>query len=109
MAIDTLAREELGLDPSELGSPRTAAVSSFLAFVLGAVVPVVPYLLTSGTVAFAGSALLSALALFGVGALISIFTAKGPVKSGIRMLAIGLLAATMTYVVGRLLGVSAGG
>jgi VIT1/CCC1 family predicted Fe2+/Mn2+ transporter len=109
MAIDTLAREELGLDPSELGSPRTAAVSSFLAFVLGAVVPVVPYLLTSGTVAFAGSALLSALALFGVGALISIFTAKGPVKSGIRMLAIGLLAATMTYAVGRLLGVSAAG
>jgi VIT1/CCC1 family predicted Fe2+/Mn2+ transporter len=109
MAIDTLAREELGLDPSQLGSPRTAAVSSFLAFVLGAVVPVVPYVLSSGTAAFAGSALLSSLALFGVGALISIFTAKGPLKSGIRMLGIGLLASGITFVVGRLLGVSAAG
>src|SRR5262245_19704234 len=108
-ALDTLAREELGLDPSQLGSPWSAALSSFLAFVLGAVVPVVPYLLTSGKSAFAGSAFLSSIALFGVGALLSIFTAKGPLKTGLRMLAIGLGASGITFAVGWLLGVSVAG
>ena len=66
-AIDTLAREELGLDPSQLGSPRTAAGSSFVAFVIGAFIPVLPYLVTSGTTAWAASGVLSCLAVFGVG------------------------------------------
>ncbi len=109
IAIDTLAREELGLDPSELGSPWGAAISSFLAFVCGAIVPVLPYLATSGTIAFTMSALLSCLALFGVGALLSVFTTRGPLSSGMRMLGIGLLASAITFCVGRLLGVSAGG
>jgi len=108
-AIDTLAREELGLDPSELGSPWTAASSSFLAFVIGAFVPVAPYLFTSGSLAWISSASLSCLALFGVGALISIFTARGPLISGLRMLAIGLLASAITFTVGSLLGVSIAG
>jgi vacuolar iron transporter family protein len=108
-AIDTLAREELGLDPSQLGSPRGAAMSSFLAFVIGAFVPVVPYLLTHGFVAFSISALLSSLALFGVGALLSIFTARGPFVSGARMLLIGLIVSAITYSVGWLLGVSVAG
>ena len=105
-AIDTLAREELGLDPTELGSPWTAAGSSFVAFVIGAFVPVLPYLFTHGTKAWIASGLFSCLALFGVGALISIFTARGPVVSGLRMLGIGLLASGITYGVGWLLGVS---
>lgn len=105
-AIDTLAREELGLDPSELGSPWRAAVSSFLAFVMGAFVPVAPYLMASGASALIASASLSCLALFTVGALLSIFTARGPIPSGLRMLAIGLLASAITYTVGWLLGVS---
>ncbi|HWP56886.1 MAG TPA: VIT1/CCC1 family protein [Candidatus Acidoferrales bacterium] len=109
VAIDTLAREELGLDPAELGSPANAALSSFLSFVLGAAVPVAPYVVTSGKAAFASSAVLSCLALFGVGALLSIFTAKGPLKSGLRMLVIGVLAAAVTFVVGRLVGVSVAG
>jgi VIT1/CCC1 family predicted Fe2+/Mn2+ transporter len=109
VAIDTLAREELGLDPSQLGSPWIAAGSSFAAFVLGALVPVLPYLFTSGTAAWTVSGLLSCLALFGVGALISIFTARGPVVSGVRMLGIGLLASAITYSVGWLLGVSVAG
>jgi VIT1/CCC1 family predicted Fe2+/Mn2+ transporter len=108
-AIDTLAREELGLDPSQLGSPWTAAGSSFLAFVVGAFIPVLPYLFTSGSAAWAASGLLSCLALFGVGALISIFTARGPLASGLRMLGIGLLASVITYSVGWLLGVSVSG
>ena len=108
-AIDTLAREELGLDPTSLGSPWLAAVSSFTAFVLGASVPVLPYLFASGAVALTASALLSFAALFGVGALISIFTARGPLLSGARMVAIGLLASLITYGVGWLLGVSVAG
>ncbi len=108
-AIDTLAREELGLDPSQLGSPWIAAGSSFVAFIIGAIMPVLPYLITSGTKAFGASALLSCLALFAVGALISIFTARGPLFSGIRMLGIGLFASAITYSVGWLLGVSVAG
>lgn len=108
-AIDTLAREELGLDPNALGSPWLAAGSSFAAFVLGAAVPVLPYLLTSATVASVLSAALSLLSLFGVGALISIFTARGPIASGLRMLGIGVLASAITYGVGWLLGVSVAG
>jgi VIT1/CCC1 family predicted Fe2+/Mn2+ transporter len=108
-AIDTLAREELGLDPSQLGSPWSAAASSFVAFVVGAFVPVLPYLFVAGQEAWIGSAFLSCLALFGVGALLSIFTARGPLLSGLRMLGIGLLASGITYTVGWLLGVSVNG
>jgi vacuolar iron transporter family protein len=108
-AIDTLAREELGLDPAQLGSPWSAAISSFFAFVLGAFVPVLPYLFAAGAIASITSAMLSCLALFGVGALLSIFTARGPFFSGIRMLTIGLLASGITYTVGWLLGVSVTG
>jgi VIT1/CCC1 family predicted Fe2+/Mn2+ transporter len=109
IAIDTLAREELGLDPSELGSPWRAAVSSFLAFVLGAFAPVAPYIFASGQRAWIASALVSCLALFGVGALISIFTARGPLLSGMRMLGIGLLASAITYTAGWLFGISVAG
>ena len=105
-AIDTLAREELGLDPSELGSPWGAAISSFFAFVVGAIIPVLPYLIFAGKNALVTSAVLSCLALFGVGAVLSVFTARGPLMSGIRMLAIGLLASAITYSVGWLLGIS---
>ena len=108
-AIDTLAREELGLDPSQLGSPWVAAVSSFAAFIVGAMVPVIPYIITSGAAAFLASALFSCLALFGVGALLSIFSARGALFSGARMLGIGLFASAVTYLVGWLLGVSVAG
>jgi VIT1/CCC1 family predicted Fe2+/Mn2+ transporter len=108
-AIDTLAREELGLDPAQLGSPWSAATSSFIAFVVGAFVPVLPYLFVAGAIASFASAVLSCLALFGVGALLSIFTARGPFFSGMRMLAIGLFASAITYSVGWLLGVSVTG
>jgi VIT1/CCC1 family predicted Fe2+/Mn2+ transporter len=108
-AIDTLAREELGLDPAQLGSPWVAAASSFSAFVMGALVPVLPYLFISGAAAWGASALLSGLALFATGAVISIFTARGPVVSGLRMLAIGLLASGVTFGAGWLFGVTMAG
>ncbi len=104
-AIDTLAREELGLDPASLGSPWTAAASSFFAFAAGAAIPVIPYLLLNGNAAFVTSAAVCGLSLFIVGGFISIFTGRSLLFSGFRMLGIGALAAAATYFIGRLLGV----
>jgi VIT1/CCC1 family predicted Fe2+/Mn2+ transporter len=108
MAIDTLAREELGLDPSALGSPWLAALSSFVAFSVGAAIPVIPYILTTGSTAFIASAVVCATSLFIIGGLISIFTGRNFFFSGFRMLGIGALAAGATFVIGKLLGVSVG-
>lgn len=108
-ALDTLAREELGLDPGELGSPWGAAISSFLAFSVGAFVPVLPYLLTAGTAAFVASALLSFLALAAVGALSALLTDRSIVVSSTRMVLLGAGAAAVTFLVGRLLGVAVAG
>lgn len=105
-AIDTLAREELGLDPSSLGSPWMAASSSFVAFAAGAIIPVLPYLLLTGRSAFLVSALICGASLFLVGALISVFTGRNLLLSGLRMLGIGALAAAVTYSIGRLVGVN---
>jgi VIT1/CCC1 family predicted Fe2+/Mn2+ transporter len=108
IAITTLAREELGLDPTALGSPWIAAGSSFVAFATGAVIPVIPYLLLTGNAAFITSALVCGAALFILGGLVSIFTGRSLLFSGFRMLGIGIIAAAVTYFVGRLLGVSVG-
>jgi VIT1/CCC1 family predicted Fe2+/Mn2+ transporter/rubrerythrin len=108
-ALDTLVREELGLDPDELGSPWGAAFGSFVAFAGGAVVPVIPYLLGSGTNAFVAALGLSFAALFLVGAGVSLLTGRSLVFSGARQVAIGAAAAGVTYVVGNLIGVSVAG
>ena len=108
-ALKTLVREELGLDPESLGSPQVAALSSFAAFFVGASVPVIPYLLTEGSLALAGAATLSGVALFGAGVLISIFTGRNALFSGARMLGIGALAASVTYAIGSALGITLGG
>src|SRR6185436_15538430 len=107
-AIDTLAREELGLDRRSLGSPSAAALSSFVSFAIGAAIPVIPYFILTGASAFFVSAFVCGISLFGVGSLISVFTGKSLVYSGLRMLAIGAMAAGITYAIGRLLGVSIG-
>src|SRR5438874_4499214 len=93
VALETHAREELGLDPEQLGSPWGAAGSSFLTFAFGAFVPLVPFLLSSGTPAAVVSAILSAVTLFGVGALVSILTGKRFWISGGRMVLVGTAAA----------------
>ena len=106
VALDTHAREELGLDPQAgLGSPFAAAGSSFAMFAVGAFVPLLPFLVTSGTAAVVASAILSSIALFGVGAAMSILTGRGAIVSGMRMLSIGAAAASVTYLVGTLLDV----
>ena len=106
-ALDTHAREELGIDPAEgLGSPRAAALSSFVTFALGAIVPLVPFLFMHGGVGVIASAVITGSALLGVGALTARLTGRSPVRSGLRMLAIGASAAAVTYLIGLALGVS---
>jgi len=106
-ALDTHAREELGIDPDEgLGSPWGAASSSFLTFSIGALVPLVPFLFLEGTPAVIASAFITALALLGVGALTARLTGRSPLLAGLRMLAIGGTAAIVTYLIGLALGVS---
>ena len=107
-ALDTLAREELGLNPDELGSPWGAAISSFFAFSLGALIPLLPYLLLSGAAALGGTLLATGISLFGVGASISLFTGKQALRGGLRMLAIGGAAGGATWLIGRALGVALG-
>jgi VIT1/CCC1 family predicted Fe2+/Mn2+ transporter len=105
-ALDTLVREELGLDPDELGSPWGAATGSFGAFAIGALIPVLPYLVTDGTTAFLPAIALSVAALFAVGAGVSLLTGRGLLYSGSRQVLIGALAAIVTYLVGHLIGVA---
>jgi vacuolar iron transporter family protein len=108
-ALDTLAREELGIDPEELGgSAYQAASASFVLFALGAIVPVAPFFFGGGTVAVAVSAALSALALFAIGAAITLMTGRGVWRSGGRQVLIGGAAAALTYCVGRLIGSAVG-
>ena len=106
LALDTLAREELGLNPEDLGSAWGAALSSFFAFAVGALVPLLPFLLARGEGALAGSIVLTAVSLFGVGAMISLFTGRSAVRDGLRMLVIGGGAGAVTYFIGKLLGVN---
>lgn len=105
-ALDTLAREELGLDPSELGSPWMAAYSSFFAFVGGALLPLMPFFFLAGSLGVWASSGVSGVALFGIGASLSLFTGKGSLFSGARMLLIGGAVALATNLIGRLVGVT---
>lgn len=101
-ALEVHARAELGVAPGDLPSPRVAAVSSFLSFALGALLPLLPYLL--GVTGLLSSAVLSCLALFGAGALVSRVTARSWWYSGLRQLTVGAVAAGLTYGLGNLLG-----
>jgi VIT1/CCC1 family predicted Fe2+/Mn2+ transporter len=103
--LDALAREELGIDPNDLGgSAYEAALASFVLFALGAIVPILPFLLTAGRVAVMTSVGLSGLALFVIGAAITIFTGVTVWRSGSRQLALGLGAAGLTFAIGRVVG-----
>jgi vacuolar iron transporter family protein len=104
VALDTLAREELGLDPDALGSPWSAAASSLLAFAAGAFVVVVPYLAGSGTAALVAAIVAALAAMFGVGAIIGAINGRNALKSGLRQVIAGTLAAAVTFGVGHLIG-----
>jgi VIT1/CCC1 family predicted Fe2+/Mn2+ transporter len=107
-AADTLVREELGLDPQDLGSPWSAAWSSFLMFAVGATVPLVPFLLTTGTTAVAIAAALAFGVLGLVGGFVGFLSGTSIWRSAGRMVGLGMLAAGVTYSVGRLFGASVG-
>ena len=105
LALDTMAREELGFDPNELGgSAWVAAGTSLALFALGAVVPLLPFLITGGQLALIAAAGLSAVALFGLGAGITRLTGTRPIRSGLRQLAFGASAAAITYGIGVVVG-----
>jgi len=105
VALDTMVREELGLDPDDLGSPWLAAISSFLAFALGAAVPLLPFLFTSGLGAVTMSAVLSAAALASVGLAISVLTGRPAWRTALRQVLIGGVTAVATYGIGTAVGV----
>ncbi|HEY2537917.1 MAG TPA: VIT1/CCC1 transporter family protein, partial [Stellaceae bacterium] len=109
-ALDTLVREELGIDPDELGgSAWTAGATSFMLFAAGAIFPVAPYFGLGGTPALAASLAASSAALFLIGAGTSLFTGRGVWFSGVRQLAVGLAAAAVTFGIGRLIGAAVTG
>ncbi len=109
VALQTLVREELGLDQDGISSPWSAAGGSFLAFVMGAIVPVIPFLFGRGDMVLLVSFALSMGALFLLGALVSLLTGRNMVFSGLRQVGIGATAAIVTYLVGRVIGVSVAG
>jgi VIT1/CCC1 family predicted Fe2+/Mn2+ transporter len=103
-AADTLIREELGLDPDDLGSPMGAAVASFALFSVGAIVPVIPFLLTTGTAAVIAASVLAGLVLAGVGAFVGFLSGTSLLRSAFRMVGLAAIAAGITWAVGRAFG-----
>lgn len=108
-ALDTVVREELGLSSETLGSPVGAASSSFVAFILGAIIPILPYLLGAGSLAFMLSAVLSAIALLVVGALVAAGSNRNLAWGGAKMLMAGGFAAAITFGIGNLVGMAISG
>jgi VIT1/CCC1 family predicted Fe2+/Mn2+ transporter len=109
-ALETLAREELGIDPGSLGgSAWEAAATSFALFALGAIIPVLPFMVLGAMQAVVGSILLSTLGLFAIGAGITLFTGRSVVFSGTRQVLFGLSAAALIFGLGRLLGANLAG
>jgi len=110
ITLDTLAREELGIDPQELGgSAYEAAITSFILFAIGAIFPLLPFIFLSGNPAIFVSLGLSGLGLFLIGAAITLMTGRSVLYSGLRQVVIGIAAAALTYGVGALIGISIAG
>lgn len=107
-ALSTLAREELGIVPEELGSPMVAALVSFVLFAMGAIIPVIPFFFGGSFLAVGLSALFSSIGLFVVGAGITLLTGRNMVYGGVRQLVLGLLAAVGTYAIGAAIGGATG-
>jgi len=107
-ALDVLSREELGLNPDDLGSPWGAAIFSFISFAIGALIPLVPFGMGLGASAVAVAAVLAAISLFAVGATLSLFTGRRAWRGGARMVLIGSAAGAVTYLIGSVLGVTLG-
>jgi VIT1/CCC1 family predicted Fe2+/Mn2+ transporter len=108
LALETHAREELGISPDHLGSPVQSALSSFFTFGLGAFIPLVPWLITKGNGAIVASVVLSAIAAVTVGVVLAVFTHRPVLRSALRQLVMTAGAAAVTYGVGRGIGTGLG-
>lgn len=108
MALDAHAREELGLDPGQLGSPWGAAFSSFGTFCIGAFVPLFPYLIGTGNAAFIGALASGGAALGVVGGTMAAMTNKSVPLGALRMLGLGLATALITFSIGSIFDVATG-
>ena len=108
LALETHAREEMGITDQSLGSPWQAAAASFVTFAIGAFIPLLPWLLTSGTLAVVLSVVLSGLAALAVGAVLATFTERSMIASALRQLAVTAVAAAVTFGVGRAIGAGTG-
>jgi vacuolar iron transporter family protein len=104
LALETHAREELGISTKTLGSPWQAAAASFVTFAIGAFIPLLPWLISTGTAALVASVVLSAVAAIVVGAVLARFTERPVLPSALRQLAVTAIAAGVTYGVGRAIG-----
>ncbi len=109
VALETLAREELGLNPDALGSPWGAALSSFFAFAVGAIIPVIPWFFGDTTPYLIASVVMGLAGMFAVGAAVSLFTGRNAIFAGTRQMLIGAGAAAITYTIGSMIGVNTGG
>jgi VIT1/CCC1 family predicted Fe2+/Mn2+ transporter len=103
-ALATMMRDEVGLDPRNIGGPWAAGISSFVSFFVGALIPLLPFLLASGTPALVASVGLSLAALFGLGVGVAVLTRRSRLRSGLRQLGLGAVAAFVTYLVGQAIG-----
>jgi vacuolar iron transporter family protein len=106
LALETHAREELGISPGRLGSPVIAAASSFVTFALGAFLPLIPWLVTSGTAAIVATVVVGMVAALGIGALLGVYTGRPILRSAGRQLLLTAAAAAVTYGIGRAVGAS---
>jgi VIT1/CCC1 family predicted Fe2+/Mn2+ transporter len=108
LALETHAREEMGINTANLGSPVQAAVASFVTFAIGAFVPLLPWLYSKGNPALLASVVLGAVASVTVGLVLAAFTERPMVRTALRQLAVTALAAAVTYGVGRAIGAGVG-
>ena len=104
LALQTHAREELGVNPEALGDPIKASTSSAASFAVGAIVPLVPWFVTTGAAAVVASLVLAALAAVFIGLALARYTGRSPVRAALRQLAVTVAAAAVTFTIGSLLG-----
>ncbi len=104
--LNTLAREELGLNPDDLVSPTGAAIASFFSFGLGAFIPLLPFIISHSSSNLIISIVITAVSLFVIGGILSLFTNRHPLVSGMRMLLIGAITGSVTFIIGRFIGIT---
>jgi vacuolar iron transporter family protein len=107
-ALEVHAREEMGVDPGELGQPVVAAFASFVAFAVGAVLPLMPWFFTGGSSAIVASIVLGLFGAIGVGAAVAVATGRSFPRAILRQVAIAVVAAAVTYAVGSAVGAEIG-